>query len=132
MSHLIYVHMICAPHFVLYCPLLTLSLCNATRQKASRNEIIELLAAKKHLEAEINSLTEEVELLERSAARCIEAEIKLQRITDAQSANYEDFLQLVHENEETLDLIRVRLLVLLALSSIQIAYLYLTTYLLSP
>ena len=109
--------MICAPHFVLYLSPTHPISCNATHQKASRVEIIELMAAKKHLEGELGSLAEEVELLERSAAWCMEAEIKLQRITDAQSANYEDFLQLVHENEETLDLIRVRLLVLFALSS---------------
>ena len=75
--------------------------------------MIELIAARKHLEGEIDSLTEEVEVLERSAARCMETDIKLQRITDAQSSSVDDLLQLVHENEETLDLIRVRLLICL-------------------
>ena len=37
--------------------------------KASRREVIDIIAARKRLESEINSLTDEVELLERSAAR---------------------------------------------------------------
>eukprot|EP00571_Detonula_confervacea_P003801 CAMPEP_0172320296 /NCGR_PEP_ID=MMETSP1058-20130122/40232_1 /TAXON_ID=83371 /ORGANISM="Detonula confervacea, Strain CCMP 353" /LENGTH=79 /DNA_ID=CAMNT_0013035531 /DNA_START=30 /DNA_END=266 /DNA_ORIENTATION=+ len=65
----------------------------------SRRAVIELLKTRISLQAEINSLTAEVEILERNAASCEEDEIKLRGITEAQSSNVDELVQLVEENE---------------------------------
>jgi len=75
----------------------------------SSRAVIELLETRKRLEGEIDSLTEEAEILERNAARCEQAEIELLGIAEAQSSNIDEIVQLVQENEETLDLIRENL-----------------------
>jgi len=75
----------------------------------SRREVIKLLNARKFLQAEFKSLTAEVEILERDAARCKQDERKLRGITEAQSSNVNELVQLVHENEEILNLTRENL-----------------------
>ncbi|KAL7539393.1 hypothetical protein ACHAXR_009244 [Thalassiosira sp. AJA248-18] len=76
---------------------------------ASRSSVIDLYCTKKHLKGQINALIDEVEILDRNVARCEEAETKLRGIVEAQSFSVDDLVGLVHENEETMDLIRENL-----------------------
>lgn len=72
----------------------------------SLKTVIELLGTQKRLKIEIKSLTEEIGILDPIAASREQAAIQLREVVDAQSSSIDEIVQLVRNNEETLDLIR--------------------------